>query len=125
MALPANHVESLVTSVLAVNGYPLEKVWNQLPGLRAQRITDAVWVATADLGDVVAHLTASGHERGMLAGMMAERLQSLMVAIASSRLDGLPGMIERRDRLAAAELLRTVKGIGPKVADNALMLLLS
>jgi len=39
MALPANHVESLVTSVLAVNGYPLEKVWNQLPGLRAQRLT--------------------------------------------------------------------------------------
>ena len=59
------------------------------------------------------------------AGMMAERVQSLMQAIDSGKLDGLPGLLARGDRRTALDLLRTVKGVGPKVAENALMLLFS
>ena len=123
MNLTKEHVEALVAAILAVNGYPVEKVWGQLPGLRSGRLTDPKWVASADLGDVVAHLTASGHERGMLAGMMAERLQYLMKAIVAGNLDGLPAALQKADRDVAVKVLCTVKGIGPKVADTALMLM--
>lgn len=91
MSLTTSQVEALVAAILSVNGYQVEKVWGQLPGLRSGRLTDPKWVAAADFGDVIACLTASGHERGMLAGMMAERLQNLMKAVVEGNLHGLSG----------------------------------
>ena len=123
MKLTPDHSEALVVAVLAVNRYPLEKVWGQLSGLRAKRLTDPEWVAGADLGDVVVNLAASGHDRGMLTGMMAERLQVLMQAVFAGTLDTLPGLLAKGDTEAVVKLLCTVKGIGPRVAANALMLL--
>lgn len=123
MKLGTDHVEALVAAVLAVNNYRVERIWTQMPGLRAGRLTDPEWVAKADLGEVVANLTASGHDRGMLAGMMAERLQTLMQAIVAGSLDGLPAALTREDRDGAVKILCSVKGIGPKVADTALMLM--
>ncbi len=123
MKLTPDHIEALVVAVLAVNRYPLEKVWGQLSGLRAKRLTDPEWVAGADLGDVVVNLAASGHDRGMLTGMMAERLQVLMQAVFAGTLDTLPGLLAKGDTEAVVKLLCTVKGIGPRVAANALMLL--
>ncbi len=123
MTLTNDHVEALVAAVLAVNNYRLEKVWAQLPGLRTGGLTDPKWVASADLGAVVARLTASGHDRGMLAGLIAERLQTAMKAVVAGTLDALPGVLARGDREAAVKILCSVKGIGPKVAANALMLM--
>ncbi len=123
MKLTTDHIEALVAAVLAVNNYRLEKVWAQLPGLQAAGLTDPEWVAAADLGEVVVRLTASGHDRGMLAGLIADRLQTMMQAVVAGTLDPLPDALKRGDRDAAVGILCTAKGIGPKVADNALMLM--
>jgi len=123
MPLPDKQIEAIVASVLAVNQYPLEKVWDQLPALREAGLTDPARVAAADIGDIVVRLAEAGHYRGGLAGMMAERLQSAMRAVAEGRLDELPSAVARKDREAAIALLCTVKGIGPRVAGTAWQLL--
>jgi 3-methyladenine DNA glycosylase/8-oxoguanine DNA glycosylase len=123
MKLTTDQVEALVAAVLAVNNYRLEKVWAQLPGLRAGKLTDPQWVASADLGEVVVHLTASGHDRGMLAGLIADRLQTMMQAVVAGKLDALPAALKQGDQDAATKILCTVRGIGPKVAANAVMLM--
>jgi hypothetical protein len=122
MLTPAQ-TEALVVAVLAVNQYPIEKVRAQLPRLRAARLTDPSWVAAEGEGVVTATLNASGHERGMLTGMMAERLQCLMRAIHAGVLDGLTALVDSGDEASAVRLLCTVKGIGPRVAETAIMLL--
>lgn len=119
MALSPEQIEVLVASLLAVNQYPLERVWDQMPALREAGLTNAKHVANADIRDVVVNLTEAGHDRGMLAGMMAERLQNLMRAIEGGVLDAVPPAVARRDREAAVVALCRVKGIGPRVAETA------
>ncbi len=123
MKLATRTIESLVASVLSVNSYPLEKSWSLLPALGKSSLTDPDFVAGADPGDVTVRLGQSGYNRGMLTGMMAERLRSLMVAVNAGTLDGLEGLVAGDKKEKALSLLRTVNGIGTAVAHNAWLLL--
>ncbi|MBM4397664.1 MAG: hypothetical protein FJ087_18490 [Deltaproteobacteria bacterium] len=46
-----------------------------------------------------------------------------MQSVVAGKLDVLPALLAKADQPGATQLLCTVKGIGPKVASNALMLM--
>jgi hypothetical protein len=120
---PNELVEPLVMALLAVNNYSLEKVWELLPRLRAQGLTKPGQVASEDLSRLTVRLAEAGYDRGRLTPMFADRLQHLMMAIESGRLDSLRSAATRKDRQAVHGTLRRVRGIGPQVAQTAWTLL--
>ncbi len=89
--LPDDVVDSLVTALLAVNNYSLEKVWQVLPRLQSEGLTNPGLVASEDLTRLTIRLAQAGYDRGRLTAMFAERLRHLMAAIESGELDGLDG----------------------------------
>lgn len=123
MKLSNDQVEALVTAVLAVNQYPIEKAWDLLPTLREAGLTDPRTFAHGEIGDVTRRLATAGYDRGRLTSMLASRLQGLMNAVQDGLLDDLPEAAALGDRAAAAVILQRVKGVGPRVADSAWLLL--
>lgn len=125
VALSHEIVEDLIVAILAVNSYPMERVARILPELRSNRLTDPEFVAAADLEEVTRLLYKSGYERGTLVGMFAERLKSLMAKIENDSLDEIGLAVTKRERDRIGDCLRDVKGVGPKVIQNALLLIFS
>jgi hypothetical protein len=120
---PDDLVDSLVTALLAVNKYSLEKVWAMLPHLRQEGLTNPGPVASEDLSRLTIRLAEAGYDRGRLTVMFAERLQHLMAAIESGQLDSLRSAATRKDPEAVQRALCRVRGVGPQVAQNAWILL--
>lgn len=113
-----HHVEETIIAMLAVNNYPLEKVWSLLPGLRDAGLTRPDTIPD-DIGDVTVRLASAGYDRGMLTSMFAERIAALMEALRSGALAGLDGLIEDGSKAEAIERICTVRGVGPRVAQTA------
>ena len=125
MGLPASSVECLLMAILAVNNYSLEKAWKLLPRMRELGLTDPARVVAMDMPAAIEALTAAGYDRKNLTWMFAERVKALMAAVHDGRLDDLARAVAARDERAAAELLGEVRGVGPRVVDNAWALLTS
>lgn len=123
MPIHQDHLEALITAVLAVNAYGLEKVYALLPTFRMAGLTDPADVANADVGEVMMRLHRAGYDRGLLTEMMAGRLKNLMQAAADGSLDEINVFVGKGDKQSTADLLCKVKGIGPKVAADAWMLM--
>lgn len=125
MALAEAQTECLLMAILAVNSYPLEKAYQLLPRLRGLGLTDPARVVDMDLPTAIEALTTAGYDRKNLTWMIAERVKALMAAIHDGRLNGLASAVEARDERGAAELLSEVRGVGPRVFENAWALLTS
>ena len=112
-------LECIAAAVLAVNAYPLERAQRLLPALRALGLLAPEQARAMSLERVIAGLEQAGYARGKLTWMVAERLQGVMEACATGRLDGLVDALERDDRAEGERLLDDVRGIGPHVASSA------
>jgi hypothetical protein len=88
MALSPPQIECLLTAILSVNRYPLEKAWALLPRLRAVGLTDPTRVAAMDLPATIEALVVAGYDRKNLTCIFAERVKSLMDAINTGKLVG-------------------------------------
>jgi len=125
MSIQEDHLEAIIASVLAVNAYGLGKAYGLLPSLREFGLTNPQLVSRRDVGEVLVRLSKAGYDRGFLVEMMAGRLINLMDMAADGKLDALNNLVREGNELATKELLCTVKGIGPKVAGDAWMLMTS
>lgn len=123
MEISQESIDAILVALLAVQQYSLDRAWSLLPKLEKAGLTDPKKVVKANLGALVVKLTESGYERGLLNGLMAPRVQNLMMAVVAGELDAFDELRGTGDRQAAIELLCRVKGIGPKVANNAWLLL--
>jgi hypothetical protein len=121
--MPDDIVDSLITALLGVNGYGLDKVWNLLPRFRQEGLTKASQVASEDINRLTVRLINAGYARGRLTETFAQRVQHLMAAIASGSLDELCDPAVRKDVKVIQRMLCGIRGIGPHVARNAWMLL--
>ena len=117
-------VEVLVVAVLAVGGWPAPDVRSALPALRPLGVLSPEQVSTMDLGVLTVALAKNGYNRGLLTSMYAERLQSVMKAVHSGSLDGLPELVRKGNQTAFESQLKELHGIGPKVANNAWSMML-
>ena len=117
--LPESSVDALVVAVLAVGGWPAERVVRALPRLRAAGVLIPQAVTDMDLGVLTVALAKNGYGRGLLTSMYAERLQALMREVASGQLDRLPELVRSGDRDMFERCLKQIHGVGPKVAGRA------
>jgi len=116
-------VDILIVSILAVNSYTLERVLGHISSFKMQGLLDFRSVSEMDVGTIAVKLTKSGYNRGLLNGMMAERIKDLMTAISEGYLDKLPELVLKKDKAAALLLLCSLRGMGPTTAKNAWRLL--
>lgn len=112
----SERVEHLVVAMLAVGGYSLQRVWNILPQLQAEGLTDSSRSENANETKVVQRLARAGYDRGpTVTTSMAKRLVALHAAARDGLLDQAARLM-REGRLKDAEkALCSVKGIGPIV----------
>jgi 3-methyladenine DNA glycosylase/8-oxoguanine DNA glycosylase len=122
--LAAEYTEAIGSAVLAVNSWTLDRVWNHINQLRKAGLFDPTRMAGFTLADVIKRLSENGYDRGNLTWMIAERLQKVIAEISKGTVNGLPLVIKSGDRESAIELLKKLPGVGPTVANNALLLLL-
>jgi hypothetical protein len=109
--------------VLATYSYPLEKAWALRDKLRKARLTDPAWVTSRDVQEIGNSLKAADYDRGGITYIIAPRVMSLSQAVASGRLDSLPGHLAAGHKDAFVAALQQVKGFGPKSAGLAWELL--
>lgn len=121
--LSNDHMDALVASLLAVNAYPVDKVWAALPAMREAGLLDPAQTVGRDLGEVTVRLAQAGYDRGMLTSLLAGRLQDLLAAVQLGKLDTIAQLVAAGRRSETEALLQTVKGIGPRVANVAWQLL--
>ena len=123
--IPTDYIEAIGCAVLAVNSWPLDKDWDLMEDLRREELFVPSKVAELSLKQVSQRLVASGYNRGNLTWMIAERLKNVMEAIADGQLDDIVDAVNREDVRTAREILLSLKGVGPVVADNSLLLIRS
>ena len=123
MKLKTESLEAILVAILAVNSYGLEKAYALLPQLREAGLTNPESVANADVGDVMVRMYESGYQRGLLGEMFAQRVKHLMTLASRGELDLLDDFLENNQREQAIELLCQIKGVGPKVAGDVLLLM--
>jgi len=122
MRLCDQSLEAIIAAVLSVNNFGLEKAYGLLPALREAGLTRPDEVVSQDPGDLTVKLARAGYDRGLLTGMMADRLLLLMKAVESGALNQFDDLVASDDREKAIALLCEVHGVGPTVAANALVL---
>lgn len=123
LALAQRQVEDLVTALLAVNSYPITRVWEILPGLREASLCEVEKVVAMDNEEVVKRLRSAGYDRGKVTQILAPRLRALMMKAQAGALDELSIAIENRDFELASRILLPVPGVGPRVVETAWLLL--
>lgn len=125
MTLSPKHVTDLVVATLSVNSYPVTSTWELLPALGEQGLLDFAGVAARAPGELIDALERAGYRRGKITWIVAPRLQTLMSEVGAGKLDGLSEAVSAGDETAATELLTAIRGVGPRVAATAWMLLTS
>lgn len=122
MPLAAQQVEALVTALLAVNGYPLDRAAALMPGFRKAGLLDHARVRELDADELVSSMTNAGYARGGFVPILAYRLASALEAVESGRFQTLPALAQAGDEAGFAKVLGEVHGFGPRTAAAAWLL---
>ena len=123
MTLAQHQLDDLITALLAVNNYPITRVWQILPALREAHLCEVEKVVAMDNAEVVRRLRSAGYDRGKVTLILAPRLRALMMKTQAGALDELSAAVENRDFELANSILLPVPGIGPRVVETAWLLL--
>jgi endonuclease III-like uncharacterized protein len=115
--------QDLITAMLAVNNYSLEKTFAVVAAFRREGLIDPNNLARWSEEEVVQRFKAAGYDRGAyLNKLFALRLCSLGVAACDDGLAHYRQLIEGTDKRAIRDLLSSVRGIGPRVLQNFMIL---
>jgi len=117
------HLEAIIVSMLAVNNFSLERAYGLLPTLRESGLTSPKRVIDTPTDTIRAGLATAGYQRGHLTEMFADRLIALMREVDAGRLDRIDSLVLSGKREEAQELLCSIRGIGPRVALHAWLLM--
>lgn len=111
----------LVVAMLSVNNYPLEKTFSIYQGLDANGLFDPRNITGWDQKEIARRLRESGYDRGAtLNALFADRILSLRSLTAN--VDVSEVILARGSKEEVAELLKQVRGIGPRVLENFFLL---
>jgi hypothetical protein len=115
--------EDLIISILSVNRYPLEKTYSILDALRAAGLTDPRELMAGTVEEVASDLCRAGYDRGKFMNkLVALRLISLGAHVEHVGIEESERVLTTGDAPHLSEFLRPVKGIGPFVIVNFLLL---
>lgn len=111
---------NLVMAMLSVNSFTLEKTFEISENLRANGLFDLNNLLNWDVESIFRKLLASGYKRGGMNGIFAERLKSLGELAADILSNERVLLDGSKDDIT--NLLRPVKGVGPVVLRNYMLL---
>jgi hypothetical protein len=111
----------LIVAMLSVNNFPMTKTFSYIRELEEQGLFDLRKLAEWDVAEVDRRLRLAGYDRGdTLNRMFAARLCSL--GQLGNGLQKHELVLRSGSRGELTSLLAPVKGIGPTVIDNFLLL---
>ena len=122
MALTEPQIADLITAVLAVNLYPLERAAALMPAFRERGLLDPERVLAMKGDALVQAINDAGYQRGGYVQVIAYRLDPIMEAVRSGKLDGLQAAAKQGDESGFIATLRSVYGFGPRTAETAWLL---
>lgn len=122
MSLSDAHVANLVTALLAVNQYPVDRAAAAIPGMRERGLLTPSRIAGMEHEAVIAAMSQAGYARGGYLPIVSFRLFKLMEAAGAGTLDALAAAADRGDREAFDAELAKVHGFGPSTIATAWML---
>ena len=111
----------LVMAMLSVNNYPLTKVFTLFDALKDNGLFDPRNFACWNREEITRRLGAAGYDRGtVMTAIFTDRLSSL--GRLADELAANEQILTKGTKTEIAELLRRVKGVGPKVLKNFFLL---
>ncbi len=112
-------VRNLLVSLLAVNNYSLEKVWQHIQAFEQEGIFDPSQVCAWSKEEATQHLAHAGYRRGSFMNpLIAERLVGVCRFLEEGGLNALMKACENRRIEEVADVLKDVRGVGPFVIRN-------
>jgi len=101
---------------LAVNGWPIDKVFELIPGLEKESLFDMNAVASMSHVEVFYRLERAGYSRGdLITGLLTERLLSVAGSLSGEGLNRLCTLLEQNNTSELDTWLLGFRGIGPHV----------
>lgn len=115
--------EDLVISVLAVNGYSVEKAYALSQSFRAEGLVEPTNLSRWSSQEIEHRLHRAGYTRGQfMTALFGLRLSALGVFLESRGLEGSLRLLQRADSREIEHFLLPVPVIGPKVLSNFFLL---
>ena len=116
-------LEDLVVAVLAVNNYSLEKAFSLVSAIRAEGLADLTKLSKWEVPEIAPRLSRAGYDRGVfLNTLIAQRLSSLGAYASELGFAVFEKKIRSSETDEVQTCLLPVKGVGPKVVENFLLL---
>jgi hypothetical protein len=113
----------LFIALLAVNSWTLERVGRLYSDLQANDLFNASALSRLDVEQIQERLDAAGYKRGpVLEAMMALRMYHVACALAEGGAELLANLESSGNTAAAREYLLSLRGVGPTVVQNYLLL---
>ncbi len=122
MPLSAAQTETLVTAMLTVNGYPVDRAAALMPKFREHGLLEPAELAKLQGEQIIGAMKEAGYDRGGFLPILSFRLCELMEALASNTLDLLAMHADKRDEAEFCTLLSSVHGFGPRTSEIAWVL---
>ena len=117
-------VRKLVIALLAVNSYPIEKVFSCSPKLEEEGVFAPEKVSSWTEEDAVRRLARAGYNRGpFITTLLADRLLSVSRFLQEGGLSAFQRACETRRVEEVAGALKGVRGVGPAVLRNFAILM--
>lgn len=110
--------QDLVTAMLAVYQYSLEKVDGYAPALEAEGLFNPDKLVDYNHEEVFSRLEKAGYKRGELNAIFTDRLRAMGEHIKNTGKKDYEKVLASKDKQAIEKLLKPIKGIGPKVIEN-------
>src|SRR5689334_72661 len=113
----------LVVAILAVNRWPVEKVYTLLPTLQDAGLLEPNNLAAWGIDAIKSALEKSGYTRGdYMTTLMAGRLKSLGIFVAEMGRERCERLLRDGAMDSLAISLGAVSGVGPAVLRNYVLL---
>ncbi len=122
MPLTAAQTETLVTAMLTVNHYPVDRAAALMPKFREHGLLDPTELAKLKGEQIIAAMREAGYQRGGFLPILSFRLGELMEALASDTLDSLTTHAANGDEVGFCTLLSSIHGFGPRTSEIAWVL---
>jgi hypothetical protein len=113
-----NPLENLISAMLSVNQYSLQKTFLLVETLRREGLFYPQNLARWTPKEIGTRLRHSGYDRGCLTWLLADRLESLGRFVESVGIEECERVLRCGKTDEVKHFLLPVKGIGPKVLAN-------
>lgn len=122
MPLTDDQIADIVTAMLTVNQFPLERAAALMPKFRQHGLLSPKAVLEMDQKTIIQRMSDGGYSRGGFLPILSFRLVHLMQAISKGTLNDLAGHISSGNKEAFVESLTAIHGFGPTIAGRAWLL---